>query len=137
MEKKFVVVITAIVLNKNNKFLLVKRKENQEIHPGKWLLPGGKLEEDESLFQALKREIKEETNLEIEDNKEYIHDYIFPRPNKDLTLGLTFVVKATNDNISLNKNEYDDFVWITPKELEKYDYLEFIKKEIDKAFKKN
>jgi|TARA_Y100000310_G_scaffold82857_1_gene79466 8-oxo-dGTP diphosphatase len=135
MEKKFVVIITAIVLNEDNKFLLVKRKENQEIHPGKWLLPGGKLEEDESLFQALKREIKEETNLEIEDYNKYINDYIFERPNKDLTLGMTFLVKATNDNVSLNKREYDDFIWITKEELQNYDYLKFIKKEVEKAFK--
>ncbi len=136
MESKFIVVLTAIILHPDNtRFLLVKRLENEEIHGGKWLLPGGKLEKDESLMEALKREILEETGIEIENDKEYINDYIFPRPNEELTLGITFLIKAINDDIKLNKEEYEDSVWITPEELEKYDYLEYIKPEIEKAFK--
>ena len=136
MEPKFIVVITAIILNPDNKrFLLVKRKEKEQIHKGKWLLPGGKLEKDESLMDALKREIKEETGLEIKDDKEFISDYTFERPNEDLTLGLTFLVKAIEDNVILNKQEYDKSTWIFPHELDNYDYLKFIKPEIEKAFK--
>lgn len=134
--EKFVVVLTAIIMHPDNtRFLLVKRKEDEEIHGGKWMLPGGKLEKDESLFDALKREIEEETAIEIENEKEYINDYIFPRPNGELALGITFLVRAINDDVKLNMKEYDDFAWIMPEELDDYDYLEYIKPEVEKAFK--
>ncbi|MBI2663237.1 NUDIX domain-containing protein [Candidatus Woesearchaeota archaeon] len=134
--EKFIVVLTAIVLHPDNtRILIVKRKEDEEIHGGKWMLPGGKLEEDESLFDALKREILEETGIEIENEKEYINDYIFERPTGELTLGMTFLIRAINDDVKLNMKEYDDFAWIATEELDEYDYLEYIKPEIDKAFK--
>ena len=134
--EKFIVVLTAIVLHPDNtRILIVKRKEDEEIHGGKWMLPGGKLEEDESLFDALKREILEETGIEIENEKEYINDYIFQRPTGELILGMTFLIRAINDDVKLNMKEYDDFAWIATEELDEYDYLEYIKPEIDKAFK--
>lgn len=57
------VAASAIVVNNNNKILLVK-----EIRRGKymWGLPGGILERQESLIQGLLREVKEETNCDIE-----------------------------------------------------------------------
>ena len=89
----------------------------------------------QSLFDALKREILEETGIEMENEKEYINDYIFPRPNEELELGITFLARAINDDVKLNMKEYDDSAWIMPEELDDYDYLEYIKPEIDKAFK--
>jgi len=47
---------------KHHKFLLLKRNT----FPFIWAPPGGRLEKDENPFDGLKREIKEETNLDIE-----------------------------------------------------------------------
>ncbi len=59
--------IVAIVVNNNGKILIVKRGIEPE--KGKWVLPGGFVDGDESPVQAAKRELKEETNLEAEDVK--------------------------------------------------------------------
>ena len=48
---------------------------------------------------------------------------------------MTFLIRAINDDVKLNMKEYDDFAWIATEELDEYDYLEYIKPEIDKAFK--
>ncbi len=56
----------ALVLNEN-KFLLVKRHDEPDA--GLWAIPGGKLEYGETLEQCAKREIKEETNIEIKIDK--------------------------------------------------------------------
>jgi 8-oxo-dGTP diphosphatase len=46
-------------------FLLARRREDDPSIPGKWEFPGGKIEEGESETQALIREMREETGLEV------------------------------------------------------------------------
>jgi len=52
----------AIILLKDDRILLVKHRKHQQSY---WVLPGGTVEWGETLEKAAKREIKEETNLEI------------------------------------------------------------------------
>lgn len=57
----------AIILNGDNKILLLKRADEPKIwQPNKWSLVGGAIEKGETPDKACKREIKEETGLEIE-----------------------------------------------------------------------
>ncbi len=53
-----------IVLVEGGKILLVKR--GREPFKGEWAVPGGRIEEDESAEECLRREMKEETGLEVE-----------------------------------------------------------------------
>lgn len=57
-------VVTGGILEKDGKFLLVQ--ENQKIHKGKWNVPAGGLDENESLMEGAKREIYEETGCKVE-----------------------------------------------------------------------
>ena len=57
-------VICAIIL-KDNKILVTQRSEKMSL-PLKWEFPGGKLELHENEIDCIKREIKEELNIEIE-----------------------------------------------------------------------
>lgn len=52
---------SAVIVNDKNQILLLHRRDNN-----KWAIPGGTLEYNESIEQCLIREIKEETNLDIE-----------------------------------------------------------------------
>lgn len=61
--KKSIDVVAALI-RKNNKFFLCRRKEEDNFG-GLWEFPGGGVEEGETLFQAIEREIKEETDLTI------------------------------------------------------------------------
>ncbi|WP_442498521.1 NUDIX hydrolase [Methylobacter sp. sgz302048] len=56
--------VGGIIFNRQNQVLLIKR--NQPPAMGLWSIPGGKLEAGESLTEACKREIKEETGLETD-----------------------------------------------------------------------
>ena len=49
----------------NNAVLLVRHASENKLDYGHWILPAGKVEPGETLEQALKREIKEETGLDI------------------------------------------------------------------------
>lgn len=52
------------IIEKDGRIALVKR--DQEPFEGKWCLPGGHLDEGENTIEAVKREAKEETGLEVE-----------------------------------------------------------------------
>jgi len=129
---KFVVVITAIVKNKN-KFLILKRSSSMEIHPNKWSFPGGKLEKGEDIYDCLSRELKEETGLEIQPELQYISDYTYERPNKDWTLGFCFLVTSESNQVKLS-SEFTDYKWITKSEFKNYDLIEGLSGEVSKAF---
>jgi 8-oxo-dGTP diphosphatase len=59
----------------DRRIVLIKRAS--EPNKGKWTIPGGKVKFGENLESALKREIKEETNLEVEVGKMVcIYEYI-------------------------------------------------------------
>ena len=51
----------------NNKILLTKRRDEPD--KNKWAIPGGKLELNETLEEGLKREMKEETSLNVKKGK--------------------------------------------------------------------
>ncbi len=57
--------VRVLLTDKDNKILILKRSTDSKTNPGKWELPGGKVNQDESFDHALIREVYEETNLKI------------------------------------------------------------------------
>jgi 8-oxo-dGTP diphosphatase len=53
-----------MVLIENGKILLIRRA--REPFKGEWAVPGGRIEDNETAGQCLKREMKEETGLDVE-----------------------------------------------------------------------
>lgn len=71
-------VIVAAVIEKDGKILLGKRKQNMGPYPNCWHIPGGGVElGEESLVDALRREVREEANIEITNIEpiEFSEDY--------------------------------------------------------------
>jgi len=52
--------VRAIIRNKQGQVLLVRRKDN-----GQWVMPAGSIELEESILDCVKREVREETGLEV------------------------------------------------------------------------
>ncbi|MDC3087348.1 NUDIX domain-containing protein [Paracoccaceae bacterium] len=64
--RKRLIALLALVNEKNE--VLISLRKNKKEYDGYWEYPGGKVEEDENLGEAIIREIKEEINLEISNN---------------------------------------------------------------------
>ena len=59
--------VGAVIVDGKGRILLVRHKpERGGFWQGKWICPGGELELGEEIGAGIKREIKEETNLEID-----------------------------------------------------------------------
>jgi 8-oxo-dGTP diphosphatase len=64
MEEQRPTIGSAVLVENNGKFLLGER--NKKNYNGYWVIPGGRVEFGETLEDAGKREIKEETGIEVE-----------------------------------------------------------------------
>ena len=62
---KHLKVAVGVILDNENKVLVALRSSTQE-HGDLWEFPGGKVEENESFYQALCRELKEEIGVDVE-----------------------------------------------------------------------
>lgn len=110
-------VVAGIIYNNDNKFLIAKRNLKKS-QGGLWEFPGGKVEENEIYEEALKREIKEEFNADIE-VKNYVGDNIHHYPERDIKL-IFFKAKLISEKIELL--EHEDYKWIVKEEKNKFEF---------------
>ena len=123
------------LIEKSDKVLIVQRSRSDRYNKCAWELPGGKIEFGESIIDALRREVKEEVNLEI--------DVLFPltvssrlRYNKHVIV-IIFLCSYKSGWVKLS-NEHSSFKWVNPEEILKiektspflddaiHSYLDFI-----------
>ena len=64
-------VAAAALIRPDGQFLLTSRPEGKP-YAGYWEFPGGKIEKDESVLQALERELQEELGIRIEQTSPWI-----------------------------------------------------------------
>lgn len=67
LSQHILVAVGAVIEDDKGRILLVKHKQERGGYwQGKWICPGGELEVGEKIKEGIKREVKEETNLEVE-----------------------------------------------------------------------
>lgn len=113
-------VIVTLIIKKGKKYLLLKRSRSNRTNKGKWQFPEGKLDFGESPLEALKRELKEETNLNLINPKLLkIHSSVinYPKHGKYHLIRLVFDCK-TSGKIKLSE-EHEKFAWFTKSEIKK------------------
>ncbi len=90
------------ILIENEKILLVKQKVNDKRN---WSLPGGKLEQGETIEQGIIREMKEETGLDVEIIRLlYLCDV---SASNNTLLHISFLLKRVAGKIELPTNEFE------------------------------
>lgn len=91
--------VSAAIARRGDSLLLVREVgESGEIG---WSLPGGVIEEDEDPLAALKREVREETSLEVSEILGLAYSVIYNRPEKnDRTCVFVFEVTTTGNIVA-------------------------------------
>ena len=111
--------VVAAIIIKNNKFFVAQRNRNK--HMGlSWEFPGGKVEKGETFEVALKREIKEELNIDIDIKKKLGEEnYQDEKINVRLHYFICSHIKG-----AINLSEYEDSAWVTKNEFKNYNFAE-------------
>lgn len=105
--------VVCAVIVKDDKILACKRRDDQSL-PNLWEFPGGKVERYEDYKDALKREIDEELNLEIEVGK-FIYEEKQCYPKHCVNL-IAYQCEIIGNEIILN--EHQAYKWLDLDELE-------------------
>lgn len=68
-EDEYMIYVLALIENLNHKFLVTQRVMSKSWAPGAWEIPGGAIDQGETSFDGVCREVKEETGLDVSDLK--------------------------------------------------------------------
>ncbi|MGE0792608.1 MAG: NUDIX domain-containing protein [Candidatus Woesearchaeota archaeon] len=138
MNQKYQKITVAGLLIHNNNVLIVKRSEKEDFLCGYYELPGGKVDFNEHPEEALIREFKEETNLNIIPKEIYrVFTYISHEKQRH-TIELVYLVELNDkiENLKLSE-EHNDFKFISLDELNKYKLSDEIKLNIKLGLKES
>ena len=112
-------------IQKDDKFLIVRRSLKDDFMPGFWDTPGGTLDFGEDPIKALIRETKEESNLDIEVGQLlYCHNKVY---NPRHWFALVYQCQIIGDGkIILDPNEHEEYRWVTREELQQFSKIDFL-----------
>ncbi len=135
------VVVTGILI-KGREYLITKRADWEPAFPGKWTVPGGKLEvldyalKDKDtknhwynvIENLLKKEVREEVGLEIE-NIGYVTSMVYIRPDNIPCLIISLSAFPSDGEIKLC-NALTEYAWVDLESAKEYDLIDGIYDEL-------
>ncbi len=127
--KGYGLTMRGIIKNDSGEILIVKRHPKSKTDPEMWELPGGKVEKGEFFADALVREIKEETNLDVEigDFCEAVqNDYSHKR-----TVQLMMYLVDVRGEVRIS-DEHTEFMWASLDKIKTLEISTSLKKVLEK-----
>jgi len=126
---------------RDDKWLMIKRSENEEYAPGVIAMVGGKVENDgeeyDILENTLRREAMEEVGIELSDSLTYIESIGFVSKKWGPVVDVIFLCKLEKgEPYPASPNEVAEVYWMTSEEILKDDVIpQWVKRCIYKAEK--
>ena len=120
------VAVAMALVERDGKLLIMQRRDSNPMWDKKWEFPGGKLNAGETLEKCIKREIREELEIEIEILEKLTavnHNYVI----KQIQL-IPFLCILKSGKINLT--EHNDLMWVTIGNLKNVDFAGADKKLI-------
>lgn len=126
----------AVIFNKSNEMLFVKRTDSDNFMPGYWEWPGGGIEFGEEIAEGLKREVIEECGLSVTVSYPLAVDSYYIKENniEEQRFEITFLCELMDYSQSVVlSREHTSYQWLPMQkafELHFSDYLLTILKKI-------
>ena len=127
MKEQKIKVLVGGLIKKDDKYLMLKRHQNDEVYPGKWEFPSGGIDFGEEVEDALIREVREEAGLDISNIKRRIigvTKYIIEKEDfvRD-SFQINYLIEPTKiEDIKLS-DEHEEFDWVEAGDKRIDDYL--------------
>ena len=123
-QKKFALSVRLVLFDQQGHILVLKRSGHSKTNPGKWELPGGKIDPSEPFDDALRREVLEETGFQV-----VIHTAAgtaMQETEEWRIVHLVMIGSIVSGGLAIS-SEHEEYRWASPLELtglEKADYFE-------------
>lgn len=128
------------VIAKDGKVLMLREASTYEegTNIGRYHMPGGRINPGEPFMDGLKREIMEETGLEVTVGEPLFVGEWFPviKGVQNQIVAMFFVCTPFSDDVKLSE-EHDDFKWVTLEESTELDVMDPEDKVLQKFFSAN
>ena len=113
MKKQSIIEVSAAVLQRPDGSFLLAQRPADKIWAGYWEFPGGKVEQGESAYKALVRELREELGIEVKAAYPWLtRVFIYPHA----TVRLSFF-RVTDWTGELHPHEGQQFSWQQPRQV--------------------
>jgi len=151
-DKLFYVVANVVVWRpEDGRCLVLRRSAAEKVHPGKWCVPGGKLEWADldiakptrlngevldfegAVEKLLVRETREEAGIEIGPDLSYVNSVAYVRADGVPTLLVKFAARYRSGEVSTEKGSFDGHAWVNAEEVKKLDCILGVPGEVAKA----
>jgi nucleoside triphosphatase len=116
-------IVVGLVWNSEGKLLFCKMAPDRGVFPGEWGFPGGGIEPGEKMVQALRRELREELGIEVENIRPaFFKDGTYSKLMKDgsqvetYMIFLLFHCNFSGDVLALN-DEFTEHRWVAEREV--------------------
>lgn len=114
MTQNSIVLVVSVSVIQNDKVLMIKENKPDAINL--WNFPSGRMEADEDILFAARREVKEETGLDVKLTST-TGIYNFVSSTQDQVIMFHFIGEVTGGSINLEEDEIIDSNWVTVHEL--------------------
>ena len=129
--------VRVLLADQDGKILILKRSTDSKTNPGKWELPGGKVNQDESFDHALVREVYEETNLKIS----LEHVIGAAEQNLHIIRAVHIIMSGKIDEGELTlSSEHEGYAWVLIETLPDYELADWLQDYVNQSmgiFNKN
>ncbi len=136
-DKTHLILVNAVV-EKDGKILVAQRSWEETHEPGKWTIPGGKVERTAGdvwniIEETLKKEVMEETGVGITDDAQLLSNNTFIRSTGQHVVALIFMCHWKS-GAGTSLEDTIGIKWITQEELGQMEFAPNVKHYIQKGF---